>query len=180
MTIVTKDRPEQKDTTLYNLAESNIHYRFFSFPKVARWKQYFCKAYSYLYRRQLPQTRLTSDIYAHSSFPYEQRKALWTELQAGNYDVIIGVHAPLAVRLATCRCHLKGIRLIGWVHNSYEALFGEGSLYIGPELRKHYEFQLAKLDKTVVLCNDDAQKYHLPTQVIYNPLTLVPDTPSVD
>lgn len=178
VTIVTKDRPEQKDTTLYNLAESNIHYRFFSFPKVARWKQYFCKAYSYLYRRQLPQTRLTSDIYAHSSFPYEQRKALWTELQAGNYDVIIGVHAPLAVRLATCRCHLKGTRLVGWVHNSYEALFGEGSLYIGPELRKHYEFQLAKLDKTVVLCNDDAQKYHLPTQVIYNPLTLVPDTPS--
>ena len=178
VTIVTKDKPEQKDTTFYDLKDADIHYRFFTFPKVARWKHYFCKAYSYLYRRHLPQIRLTSDIYAHSSFPREQRKALWKELKAGNYDVIIGVHASLAIRLATCRSHLKGVRLIGWVHNSYEALFGEGSLYIGPELCKHYEYQLAKLDKTLVLCHDDAQKYHLPTEVIYNPLTLVPDAPS--
>ena len=82
------------------------------------------------------------------------------------------------MRLATCRHHLQGTRLIGWIHNSYQALFGEGSLYIGPELCKHYELQLAKLDKTVVLCHDDAQKYHIPTEVIYNPLTLVPGSPS--
>jgi glycosyltransferase involved in cell wall biosynthesis len=37
---------------------------------------------------------------------------------------------------------------------------------------------LAKLDATVVLCHDDARKYHFPTRVIYNPLTLVPDAPS--
>ena len=69
---------------------------------------------------------------------------------------------------------LGDARLIGWVHNSYEALFGEKSLYIGPELRKHYEFQLAKLHHTVVLCQYDARQYHFPTQVIYNPLTLSP------
>lgn len=178
VTIVTKDKPEQKDTTFYELDKANIHYRFFSFPEVARWKYYFYKAYSYLYRRYLPQTRLTSDLYANSLFPREQRKALYRELREGNYDVIIGVHAPLAVRLATCRRHLRGTRLIGWIHNSYEALFGEGSLYIGPELCKHYEFQLAKLDHTIVLCRDDAQKYHIPTKVIYNPLTLVPGPPS--
>lgn len=178
VTIVTKDKPEQKDTTFYGLDKANIHYRFFSFPEVSRWKYYFCKTYSYLYRRHLPQTRLTSDLYAYSSFPHEQRKALYKELEEGHYDVIIGVHAPLAVRLATCRHHLQGTRLIGWIHNSYQALFGEGSLYIGPELCKHYELQLAKLDKTVVLCHDDAQKYHIPTEVIYNPLTLVPGTPS--
>ena len=178
VTIVTKDKPEQKDTTFYGLDKTNIHYRFFSFPEVSRWKYYFCKAYSYLYRRHLPQTRLTSDLYAYSSFPHEQRKALYKELREGHYDVIIGVHAPLAVRLATCRHHLQGTRLIGWIHNSYQALFGEGSLYIGPELCKHYELQLAKLDKTVVLCHDDAQKYHIPTEVIYNPLTLVPGAPS--
>ena len=178
VTIVTKDKPEQKDTTFYGLDKTNIHYRFFSFPEVSRWKYYFCKAYSYLYRRHLPQTRLTSDLYAYSSFPHEQRKALYKELREGHYDIIIGVHAPLAVRLATCRHHLQGTRLIGWIHNSYQALFGEGSLYIGPELCKHYELQLAKLDKTVVLCHDDAQKYHIPTEVIYNPLTLVPGAPS--
>lgn len=178
VTIVTKDKPEQKDTTFYELDKANIHYRFFSFPEVSRWKYYFCKAYSYLYRRYLPQTRLTSNLYACSSFPHEQRKALYRELKEGNYDVIIGVHAPLAVRLASCRRHLRGTRLIGWIHNSYEALFGEGSLYIGPELCKHYEFQLAKLDYTIVLCRDDAQKYHITTEVIYNPLTLVPGPPS--
>jgi len=178
VTIVTKDKPEQKDTTLYELDKANIHYRFFSFPEVSRWKYYFCKAYSYLYRRHLPQTRLTSDLYAYSSFPHEQRKALYKILEEGHYDIIIGVHAPLAVRLATCRSHLQGTRLIGWIHNSYQALFGEGSLYIGPELCLHYELQLAKLDKTVVLSYDDAQKYHIPTEVIYNPLTLVPGSPS--
>ena len=178
VTIVTKDKPEQKDTTLYELDKANIHYRFFSFPEVSRWKYYFCKAYSYLYRRHLPQTGLTSDLYAYSSFPHEQRKALYKELAEGHYDIIIGVHAPLAVRLATCRSHLQGTRLIGWIHNSYKALFGEGSLYIGPELCLHYELQLAKLDKTVVLSHDDAQKYHIPTEVIYNPLTLVPGSPS--
>ena len=178
VTILTIDRPEQKDLSYYGLSDAHIHYRFFSFPHVPRWKNYFCKAYSYLYRRHLPQTKFTSDIYAHSSFPWEKRKALIKELKSGNYDVIIGVHAPLAVRLATCRHALKGTRLIGWIHNSYEALFGKGSLYIGPELCKHYEFQLAKLDTTVVLCHDDSQKYHIPTRVIYNPLTLLPDAPS--
>ena len=178
VTIVTTDRPEQEDTTFYGLSEAPIHYRYFAFPEVRRWKYYFCKAYSWLYRRHLPQTRLTSDLYAHSSLPSEQRKALWRELQRGSYDVVIGVHAPLAVRLATCRQHLPGVRLLGWIHNSYEALFGKGSLYIGPELCRHYEFQLAKLDATVVLCHDDARKYHFPTRVIYNPLTLVPDAPS--
>lgn len=178
VTILTIDRPEQKDLSFYGLSDAHIHYRFFSFPHVPRWKNYFCKAYSYLYRRHLPQTKFTSDIYAHSSFPWEKRKALIKELKSGNYDVIIGVHAPLAVRLATCRHALKGTRLIGWIHNSYEALFGKGSLYIGPELCKHYEFQLAKLDTTVVLCHDDSQKYHIPTRVIYNPLTLLPDAPS--
>ena len=178
VTILTIDRPEQKDLSFYGLSDAHIHYRFFSFPHVPRWKNYFCKAYSYLYRRHLPQTKFTSDIYAHSSLPWEKRKALIKELKSGNYDVIIGVHAPLAVRLATCRHALKGTRLIGWIHNSYEALFGKGSLYIGPELCKHYEFQLAKLDATVVLCHDDSQKYHIPTRVIYNPLTLLPDAPS--
>lgn len=133
-----------------------------------------CKAYSYLYRKHLPKIRITSDIYSHSSFPSEKRNALIKELEAGNYDVIIGVHAPLAVRLATCRKHLKNIKLIGWIHNSYEALFGEKSLYIGPELRKHYEFQLEKLTTTVVLCQYDSQQYPFPTKVIYNPLSLTP------
>ncbi len=174
VTIVTFDKEEDMDTSMYGLNEADIQYRFFKFPAIPLWKNKCCKGYSYLYRRVIPQTKLTSDWYAHSSFPSELRKALTEELKEGNYDVIIGDHAPLAVRLATCRKALKGTKLIGWIHNSYNALFCEGSLYIGPELRKHYEWQLEKLDDTVVLCKDDAQKYHFPTKVIYNPLTLVP------
>lgn len=174
VTIVTFDKPKQKDTRLFDLYEADISYRFFEYPKTPAWKRKCCKAYSYLYRKHLPQIRITSDLYSHSSFPSQKRNALIQELAAGNYDVIIGVHATLAVRLASCRKKLKGIKLIGWIHNSYEALFGNKSLYIGPELCKHFEFQLEKLDETVVLCQYDAQKYHFPTKVIYNPLTLIP------
>lgn len=173
VTIVTLDKPEQKDTSLYNLQEADIHYRFFQYPEAPRWKQLICKTYSYLYRRVLPQTRLTSDLYAHSSFPSEKRDALAKDLQQGNYDVIIGVHAPLSVRLAACRKQLKGVKLIGWIHNSHQALFCSSSHYLGLELRKHYEWQLGKLYQTVVLCHYDAKEYKIPTQVIYNPLTLI-------
>ena len=178
VTIVTQDNPSAKDTTLYDLQEADIHYRFFQFPQTQPLKWKLCKIYSALYKKVLPQTRLTSDWYAHSSFPSDKRDALIKELNEGHYDVIIGVHAPLAVRLASCKPFLGKTKLIGWIHNSYQALFGEHSLYLGPELQKHYEYQLEKLHDTIVLCQYDAQQYHFPTKVIYNPLTLVPGTPS--
>jgi len=178
VTIVTMDCEASKDTTFYGLQEATIAYRFFSYPATGRLKELFCKGYSFLFRKLLPQTPLTSRWYAHSSFPSEKCKALALELQRGHYDVIVGVHAPLAVRLASCRKMLGGIRLIGWIHNSHEALFGKGSTYIGPELRRHYELQLATLDATIVLCQYDARQYPFPTHVIYNPLTLKPGQPS--
>lgn len=183
VTIVTFDKPEAKNTSLYGLSECPIHFRFFQYPKVGYWKWHFCKAYSYLYRKVLPQTQLTSDIYMHSSFPSEKRNALAEELRAGGYDTIIGVHAPLATRLAACRKMLGQTRLIGWVHNSFEALFNPTSLYIGPELQRHYVYQFRKLDATIVLCKHDAETYRaydskLNTTVIYNPLTLTPGKPS--
>lgn len=178
VTIVTMDSPEAKDTSFYELYEADIHYRFFAYPDTNKWKERCCKAYSLLYRKVLLQTKTTSDWYAHSSFPSEKRDALAKELRQGEYDVIIGVHAPLAIRLAACRSMLGKSKLIGWIHNSYAALFSKGSTYIGPELRKHYEYQLEKLDTTIVLCQYDAQQYHFPTKVIYNPLTLKPGPPS--
>ena len=179
VTIVTLDNRDGYNPALYGLGSTDITFRFFSYPTLPRWKQKLYKVYSGLYRNCRLQTKLASDLYAHSSFPADLRKALLKELKAGDYDVIIGVHAPLAVRLAACRKALKGVRLIGWIHNSYQALFGKDSLYhIGPELQKHYEWQLDKLDATVVLCHDDARKYHIRTEVIYNPLTLTPGAPS--
>lgn len=178
VTIVTLEDPKDENTSLYDLNKVNIHYHYFNYPETPKWKGFFCKVYSGLFRKVLPQNRLTSDWYNHSSFPSEKRDALAKELKDGAYDTIIGVHAPLSVRLAACKSQLGDTKLIGWIHNSYEALFGVGSLYIGPELRKHYEYQLQKLDKTIVLCQDDARKYHFPVEVIYNPLTLEPGKPS--
>jgi len=170
--IVTFDNPSKEDTSMYDLHTAAIQYIFFKYPQVNKWKNFCCKAYSAMYKKVLPQTKITSDWYAHSSFPSELRDALVQELKG--FDIIVGVHAPLATRLASCKPFLENTKLIGWIHNSYEALFGEHSRYIGPELRKHYEFQLKKLHHTIVLCQYDAQQYHIPTDVIYNPLTLEP------
>ena len=172
ITIVTFDNPSKEDISMYDLKDAAIQYIFFKYPQVNTLKNFFCKAYSAIYRKVLPQTKITSDWYAHSSFPSELRDALVQELKG--FDIIVGVHAPLATRLASCKPFLENTKLIGWIHNSYEALFGENSRYIGPDLRKHYEFQLQKLHHTIVLCQYDAQQYSFPTKVIYNPLTLIP------
>ena len=178
VSIVTFDKPEQKDTTLYHLNEVNINYRFFAYPQVGKIKTLICKAFSGLYLKLQPATQWCSDLYARSSYPSELRKALLAELRLGEYDVIIGVHAPLAARLTTLKNDLPNTKLIGWLHNSFEALFGEDShYYIGSKRRRHYIYQFRKLDDLVVLCKDDANRFnecdkHFTPTVIYNPLTL--------
>ena len=120
VTIVTFDQESQKNTSLYGLKDNNIHFRFFQYPRIGRFKDIICKTYSGLYLNIQPQGKCWSDIYSHSSFPSELRNALAVELKKGDYDVIIGVHAPLAARLSTMRKELGGIKLIGWLHNSYQ------------------------------------------------------------
>ena len=183
VTIVTFDQPEAKDTSLYDLQEASISYRFFSYSPKKRWKMYICKAYSALYLKWQPQAKWASDLYAKSSFPSELRNALAAELRERHYDMIIGVHAPLAARLATIKGQLPNTKLVGWIHNSFEALFNDTSLYIGAERKRHYVYQFQKLDEVVVLCKHDAKSYNnydqtfMPT-AIYNPLTLQPGTRS--
>lgn len=184
VTIVTFDRQDQKDTTLYNLNEAEISYRFFSYPTVNHLKKKFCKICSGLYLKLQPQSKWSSDLYARSSYPSELRNALIEELKQNEYDIIIGVHAPLAARIATLRKDFPEAKFIGWIHNSFEAIFGENShYYIGAKRKRHYIYQFMKLDHVVVLCQDDADKCHsfdnhfMPC-VIYNPLTLKPGKPS--
>jgi len=179
VTIMTFDEPETKDLTIYELQEVPIQYRFFKYPTKRKIKEVFCKVFSGSYLKSRTQSEWTSNLYAHSSFPSELRSALAEELKKGNYDIIIGVHAPLAARLASLRKQLPQAKLIGWVHNSFEALFGDTSLYIGADRKRHYVYQFRKLDDVVVLCHHDAESYRhydpafLPT-VIHNPLTLKP------
>ncbi|MBR1394126.1 MAG: glycosyltransferase [Prevotella sp.] len=183
VTIMTFDKPDSKDTTLYGLQEADINYRFISYPTVGRLRRLLCKGYSGFYRKMQPQGRFASNLYARSSFPSELREVVIRELQQGHYDTIIGVHAPLAARLATLMPHLPGVRCIGWIHNSFEALFSPASRYIGPQLQRHYVYQFRKLHATVLLCQHDAESYQaydpqLHPTVIYNPLTLTPGQPS--
>ena len=179
VTFVTFDKPNLYDPQLYDLDSSNITYRYFCYPAIKNWKQNIYRLCSGIYLKCQFQSKWASHLYAWSSFPISLRKALAKELNDGQYDVIIGVHAPLAARLATLHPYLPHTKLVGWIHNSFEALFGDTSLYIGADRKRHYVYQYQKLDDVVVLCNHDAETYHnydshfQPT-VIYNPLTLIP------
>lgn len=179
VTIVTFDKPETYNTELYDLGSSNITFRSFCYPVIKSWKRKLYKLYSGIYLKCHFQSKWASDLYAKSSFPAPLRNALAKELRQVHYDVIIGVHAPLAARLATLRPYLPNTKLIGWIHNSFDALFSEASLYIGADRKRHYVYQFQKLDQVIVLYNQDAEAYNLydssfrPT-VIYNPLTLKP------
>ena len=184
VTIVTFDKTDKEDSSLYGLNEANITYRFISYPQVGEIKNKLCKAYSGLYLKLQLQSKWSSNLYARSSFPSELRQVLLAELRKDKFDIIIGVHAPLAARLATLKKDLPKVKLIGWLHNSYEALFGDNShYYIGAKRRRHYIYQFRKLDDVVVLCQDDAKRFHhydnaFMPKVIYNPLTLKSGNPS--
>ena len=184
VSILTFDKVEKKDTTMYGLNKANITYRFIEYPKVGELKNKLCKAYSGIYLKLQPHSKWSSNLYARSSFPSELRQVFLAELKREDFDIIIGDHAPLAARLATLKKDLPKAKLIGWLHNSYEALFGDNShYYIGAKRRRYYIYQFRKLDDVVVLCQDDANRFHqydhqfLPT-VIYNPLTLKSGIPS--
>lgn len=179
VTILSFDNPNAMDTSLYNLKDANINYRFFAYPSVGSFYNKICKAYSGFYQKYSLQSKWASDLYAYSSFPTPLRKALTKRLRNGQYDIIIGVHAPLAGRLATMKKNLPNVKCVGWIHNSFEALFSDGFIYIGSARKRHYVYQFRKLDHTIVLCEHDSKTYNQydrafkPT-VIYNPLTLEP------
>lgn len=183
VTIVTFDQESAKNTQMYGLSEAPIHFRFLSYPSIGYLHNKICKAYSGLYQKYRFQSKWSSNLYGYSSFPSTLRKALAEELKKGKYDIIIGVHAPLAGRLATIKPYLQKVKTIGWIHNSFDALFGERFIYIGAARKRHYVYQFKKLDDVVLLSHQDAKSYYeydslfKPT-VIHNPLTLQPGMPS--
>lgn len=183
VTIMTFDQNELFNKNLYDIKESKITFHFFSYPPKHTLKRKLCKIISGIYIKLKSNSKWLSNLYAKSSFPSELRNALLQEIKDGKYDCIIGVHAPLACRLATLQNQLSNTKLIGWIHNSFEALFGNESWYIGKERKRHYVYQFRKLDDVVLLSHQDAKSYYeydplfKPT-VIYNPLTLKPGLPS--
>lgn len=179
--IITLHDDKHSDTTLYGLDQSKVNIvRFVPHP-TSFLSAFFHRIVSALYRKVMPHNKLTSQCYAHSSFPRSMRKQYVRILNEGNYDIIIGVHAGLSIKLATLRRELRAWKVMGWMHNSYEALFLKEHSYL-TGLDNHFKHQICKLDDFIVLCHTDAQMYKVRMQlsptVIYNPLTLTPAEPS--
>lgn len=174
VTILTSDAPV--DTSMYDYKLSNVKFDHIEYNHPPFFENLFCKAYSFLFKRILPHTRITSKGYALSSFLPTYRKALADKINTGGYDVVIGVHAFQSLHIAAISHRIKA-RTIAWIHNSYQALFEKESPYL-PGLDKHFRFQMQKMNQVVVLSKADKElfvnKMTLPTTVIYNPLTVQP------
>lgn len=181
ITIISLNDNEEMDRSIYGLDKTDIDIRFFHPRKVGTCSAKLHRIASGIYRIMLPHNRLTSDFYARSSFPKSLRKQFIEVLNKGEYDTIIGVHGGLSIKLATIRKELTAKKIIGWMHNSYEAFFENSPAYY-QGLESHFKYQMQKLETFVTLCNADSRRYHekmgLNATVIYNPLTVQPGTAS--
>lgn len=180
VTILTLEDTPDCDRSIYELNQSDIKFIFFRFPKVSRQNDFVHKAISGIYKKFLPKNQFTSEIYARSSFPSNMRQALIQALNEGNFDVIIGVHGGLSMKLATIRKQLNARKVIGWMHNCYDAFFNNKPAYF-EGLKDHFKWQMKKLNDFIVLSHADAKLFQqnlgLNPIVIYNPLTLLPGKP---
>lgn len=174
VTILTTDN--QSDASLYGYAESLVQFDYLSYSACPLAERLLCKGYSFLYKHLLPHTRFTSEWYAKSFFPPTYKRTLIQKIGAGQYDVVIGVHAFMALHLSAVKDKLHA-KTVGWMHNSYEAFFEKKNPYL-PGLSYFFQCQMRKLDRMVVLSHADANCFHrkmnLDCDVIYNPLTVVP------
>jgi len=176
VTILSTDLEE--DISMYGYDQSGVKFDYIQYGKVPFVEYFLCKIYSFLFKKCLPHTRMTCRLYGKSSFMPSYRKKLVAKIKAGNYDVVIGVHAYLSFHLAAICDKIRNVRTVGWMHNSYEAFFEKEHPYL-PGLFECFRWQMARLDKIVVLSHADAKmfmdKMNLYTTVIYNPLTIRPE-----
>ncbi len=176
VTILTHDDQFQEDKSVYELGASEIHFEYISYPVLPIYEYFPSKAYSLLYKKVLPQNKLTSKWYGYSSFPTSRRKVLIEKLNKGNYDIVVGVHAFLSLYLACINKDIKA-KTIGWMHNSYEAFFENKNLFLWDQ-KKQFQYQILQLDAVVVLTKSDRELYkksmNIDAITIYNPLTLQP------
>ena len=164
-------------TEMYGYNKSSIKFEYISFPNTKGLEKLCCKTYSYIYKKVLPKCSATSEGYSRSFFLPTYKKALIGKINDGKYDIVIGVHAYLALHLASVRKHLNAKKVIAWIHNSYEALFIKDNPYL-PGLKHFFAHEMKKMDNIVVLSKIDVAKFkkelNLDCINIYNPLTLNP------
>lgn len=174
VTILTTD--SRKNYAMYGYNQSEVKFDFIEYSQSSKKENFICKGYSFLYKRLLPHNRFTSWLYGKSFFLPSYRNKLVQKINDGHYDVVIGVHAYLALHL-TSICHRIHAMTIGWMHNSFEAFFEKENPYL-PDLKDFFRHRMRLLDGIVVLSQADAVRYekelNLNATVIYNPLTVIP------
>ena len=172
VTILTTDHGE--NLSMYGYDKSTVRFDYISYTDAPSVQRVVCKGYSFLYRYILPHNRYTSAVYAKSFFLPAYKRQLVRKINVGNYDVAIGVHAYLSLHLASVKNRIH-IKIIGWLHNSYEAFFEKEDPYL-PGLKDFFKHEMALMDKIVVLSQTDKKRYEeclgLNPEVIYNPLTV--------
>jgi len=123
-------------------------------------------------RRWKPMLPATLAAYAY--YPKKMVSDLVETLQKGDYDCVIASGAQATIPLGMAAPGLRGMRLIGWHHNSYGIYFQTPGMAFYSQ-RKLAEKMLAQLDCLVTLTSRDALEYkeqmHLNCEYIYNPLS---------
>lgn len=173
VTILSTDT--QENLSMYGYDKSAVKFRYINYTDNNSIERTLCRACSYVYKYLLPRNSFTARIYHHSFFHPSMKRNLVKTI-GNDYDVVIGVHAYLSLQLASIANRINA-KTIGWMHNSYEAFFEKDNPYL-PRLKEFFAYEMRRLDKIVVLCHTDAQRYRndlgLSPIVIYNPLTLEP------
>lgn len=172
VTILTTDYGE--NLSMYDYDKSTVRFDYVSYTDAPPVQRIVCRGYGFLYRYILPHNRYTSAVYAKSFFLPVYKQKLTNKINAGNYDVAIGVHAYPSLHLASVRDRIRA-KTIGWMHNSYEAFFEKENPYL-PGLKDFFKHEMVLADKIIVLSRTDKKKYEeclgLSPEVIYNPLTV--------
>lgn len=176
VTILTSDDPALENRALYDLSSSNIRFQYIRYPRLPFYEYYPCKAYSLFYKKILPKNKLTTRLYAYSSFSTTYRKLLSDILNKGHFDLIVGVHVYPSLYLGAIKKRVR-VPMIGWLHNSFDAFFHQPGVWLW-KAEQRFRYQMRFLDKVVVLTQADREFYQremgLQTITIYNPLSLVP------
>ena len=175
VTILSTDTKE--NLSMYGYSESNVKFEYISYRSSHNFQYYLCKACSLIYKRLLSGRGVGTRLYSYSFFLPSYKRLLAEKINKGNYDVVIGVHAFLSLHLASIRHRLRVPVVVGWMHNSYDALFVKAHPYL-PGLKHFFADEMRRLDKIIVLTTSDKELFRqnlgLSASVIYNPLTLTP------
>ena len=163
--------------SMYGYRQSNVKFDYITYQGKIDQEFYLCKTISFIYKKVLSHNSATSRLYSYSFFRPSYKKQLIAKINGGEYDAVIGVHAFLSLHLASVRKRLNVKNIIGWMHNSYDALFEKENPYL-PGLKSFFANEMRRLDSIVVLSKSDERLFRknlgLESVTIYNPLTLEP------